>query len=126
MSGPTRAALLALGERCECRPAGDQIALLDEAVSTVWPSSMRSRERDDYWRGLRLLSLGAYLDVARLLVPPRHVWTLHGEDDGGGIAGVEPAVGDGSGCSVAQCHGATEALALAAAALRARAAEAPA
>jgi hypothetical protein len=60
----------------------------------------------------------ASIDAALTLVPANHDWSLHA-DNGEAIAGCMPSSEDG--CDIADCRGATPALALCIAALQARA-----
>lgn len=59
----------------------------------------------------------ASIDAALTLVPANHDWSLHA-DNGEAIAGCMPSNEDG--CDVADCHGATPAIAICIAALKAR------
>jgi hypothetical protein len=58
------------------------------------------------------------IDAALTLVPANHDWSLHA-DNGEAIAGCMPSSEDG--CDIADCPGATPAIALCIAALKARA-----
>lgn len=126
-----RETLLALATRCEQAPGPDReldLAICRLAMSSE-PLGHAAGISDDVWRGSGLDSLTAAiiphytasLDAALTLVPVGHALSLHVDADGTVHAGVMPD--DGDGCDDARRCGATPALSLTVAALRARAAE---
>ena len=106
--------LLALAARVEAGTGPDR-ELDAEIARAVWPRA-------------EIGPLGApkftkNMQTALVYLRPKgHAWSLHGDSDGTAVAGCERD--DGEGCTVAGSHGATPALAITAAALRAIAAEA--
>lgn len=137
-------ALLELAARCEAATGADRE--MDAAIAVSLNIGARGLLPDDheylarvrkddgcapgtYWfvcrSGRSLRTAEAYtasLDAAMSLVPEGHDWSLH-VDNGEALAGCEPASDDGCWC--ADRHAATPALALCAAALRARATLSP-
>lgn len=103
--------LLDLAERCEKATEEQQRALLLEAFDAVFLDDPEAR----FLRFRRLVDAGAYLDAAMTLVPDGYDWIIGRTNDGLTI----PAEVGGRGDEYMR-FGNTPALALCAAALRAR------
>jgi len=127
--------LLALAERCEKASGPYRILDLDifRAIGAPLPSEFMSRKVGLEWDEVDLCFVmpidtmrvryeppvyTASLDAAMTLVPANHDWSLF-FDNGAALAGCMPASDDG--CDWTDVPGATPALALCAAALRAAA-----
>jgi hypothetical protein len=95
------ATLLALAERCEQAAGPDQKATMLAVVDAL------GLPLDQHYRAVRMIEIGAYESAAVMLVPEGCGWMVMSS---AAKVGVWPS------------HGATPALALCAAALRARAA----
>ena len=122
--------LLALAERCEKACEGSReldAAIYETAIGLGMYESIYDRSGDlcirDYpgepgpeYR--RLPRYSTSLDAAMTLVPTGHDWSLF-FDNGSALAGCMPSSEDG--CDLTDVPGATPALALCAAALRAQA-----
>jgi hypothetical protein len=80
-----------------------------------WTQYIAARDDVQLWR---CPAYTASLDAAARLIPDGHDWALHA-DNGKAIAGCMPASEDG--CDWSDSHGATPAIALTIAALKARA-----
>lgn len=122
--------LLELAERCEAAAEND-FELLEDAFrlcfprpDRIWVTNSRgdwtpeySEWQDRQWKYFEFVAAKAYLDAALTLVPEGYTFSLYGD----GCAGVSP-IGHPDDLPTADCEAATPALALCAAALRARAA----
>lgn len=126
----TRAELLALAEQCENASGPDRV--LDAAIMGLFTNSVES-DNGEWWWGphdappQRVPAFTASLDAALALVPEGMAWSVgQNVHHKHWLARVQIIDADGGPTSVGRCEGAaTPALALCAAALRARAASAP-
>lgn len=111
--------LLALAERCEKASEGSRE--LDAAIHRLLHPEVQvfgDYVIDSLGFGRAIPSFTTSLDAAMTLVPANHDWSLF-FDNGAAMAGCMPASEDG--CDWTDVPGATPALAICAAALRAQA-----
>lgn len=121
--------LRALADRCE-KATGPDLGLMREAYDACLPRQLPSsagtiRWSRHYLRFSRLIEAEAWLDAAMTLVPEGFMWRVQSWPDGVNEAILEKGAGDFGAIDArhTETFAATPALALCAAALRARAAQ---